>query len=76
VQHERERPDMERKYMNINKAQSKKLELTNLINEVGGSTNILYKASKLALYIVNRNRRLGVSPRSPESPLGEIETLL
>jgi len=40
LQHERERPDMERKYMNTDKGQWKEPEFTTLISEVGGGRNI------------------------------------
>jgi len=39
LQHEREKPDMERKYMNSDKAQWKEPELTALLGNVGGGTN-------------------------------------
>jgi len=73
LQHERERPDMKRKYMNSDKAQRKEPELTSFfsqreepeltISEVGMVAQI-YNASKLTFYSINRNRRLGRSPRS------------
>ena len=47
LQHERERSVMERKYMNSDKAQWKELELTTLINEVGGGPNIHSKQAHL-----------------------------
>jgi len=43
MQNERERPDMKRKYINTTKAQGKESELTTLISEVGGGTNIQRK---------------------------------
>ena len=70
LQHERERPDMKRKYMNSDKVQRKEPELTTYWSgTVGGGTNI---QSKLAFSDINRNQRLGLSPgaRMPESPLG------
>ena len=59
LQHERKRPDIERKSMNSDKAQWKESELTTLISEPCRGTNI--KASKLTFYNVNRNRRLRLS---------------
>ena len=40
LQNECERPDMEWKYMNIDKAQWKEPDSTNLLSEVVGGTNI------------------------------------
>jgi len=54
---------MERKNTNSDKVYRKELELATLLSEVGGETKI-YKASKLALNNVNRDRRHGLSPRS------------
>jgi len=56
---------MERKYMNSYKAQKKSpsSELTEVGPRVVDQT---YKASKLAFSDINRNRKLGLSPRSPE----------
>jgi len=48
-------------YMNSEKALCKEPELTTLISEVCGGTNI---QSKLAFCNVTRNRRLRLSPRS------------
>jgi len=45
LQHRRERPDMERKYVNSDKAQRKELELT--ISEVAGGTNIQSKQARV-----------------------------
>ena len=42
-QHERERPDVERKCMNSDKSQWKEPELTTLISQVGGGTNVQRK---------------------------------
>jgi len=44
---EREKPDMERKYVSSDMAQRKEPELTNLISEVGGGTNIQSKQAHL-----------------------------
>jgi len=43
LQHERERPDTVRKYMNSDKVQRKEPEFTTLINEVGGGTYVQNK---------------------------------
>jgi len=40
LQHECERPEMERKYLNSNKAQHTDLTLTTIISEMCGATNI------------------------------------
>jgi len=40
LQHERERPDMERKYLNSNKAQRIDPKVTLIISEMCGATNI------------------------------------
>jgi len=42
LQHEREKPDMERQYIKT-RPQRKEPELTTLISEVGGRTNIQSK---------------------------------
>ena len=42
--------DMKRKYMNTDKAQWKKPELTPLINEVGGGTNMQSKQARVLQY--------------------------
>jgi len=55
LQHERERPDMERKYMNSDKSQRKEPELTT-------SWSGISIQSKLAFSGINCNRRLGLSP--------------
>jgi len=47
LQHERERPDMERKYMNSDTGQSRKPELTNLYGVVGGVTNMQSKQASV-----------------------------
>jgi len=41
---------MERKYMNSDKAPMKRVELTTLINEVGGGTNIQGKRAYVLQY--------------------------
>jgi len=64
LQHKRERPDMEWKYMNSDKATWKKLELTTLTSKVGGATLI---QSKPAFCNVNSYRRSGLSPRRPNA---------
>ena len=62
LQHERERPDIERKHMISDKAQWKEPELTTLISEAGGGTNVQHKLTHVLHYSVNRIRRLGLSP--------------
>jgi len=61
LRNERARPDVERKYMDTDKVRCKEPELTTLIREVGGGTNI---QSKLTIYNINRNRRHGLNPLS------------
>ena len=51
---------MKRIYMNTDNAQWKEPELTTLISEVGGSTNM--QSMQLAFYSINRSRRLGLIP--------------
>jgi len=64
LQHERERPEMERKEMNSDKAKRKERELTTQWSgTVGGGTT--YKASKVAFSDINHNRKLRRSPRNP-----------
>jgi len=53
LQHKRERRDMERKLMNTDKAQWKDPELTTLISEVGGGTNIQSKQAHLLQFTPN-----------------------
>jgi len=50
LQHERERPDMERKYLNSDKAQSIDLKLTTIISEMPGATNIQSNQVCILLY--------------------------
>ena len=51
LQHERERPDMERKYMNSDNAQRKETELTSWWSgTVGGGTNIQSKQARVLRY--------------------------
>jgi len=47
LQHERERSDVERKYINSDKAKWKNSSLTTLISEVGGGTNIQSKQASV-----------------------------
>jgi len=42
--------NMKRKYMNTDNAQWKELELTTLISEVGGSTNMQSKQARVLHY--------------------------
>jgi len=63
LQNERERPDMKQKCMDTNKAQWKEPELTTLISEVGGGTNVRSKQAHV-LCSINHNLRLGLTPRS------------
>jgi len=58
LQHERKRPDMERKYVNSDKARRKEPELiTYWSGTMGGGTNIQS--------MQGRNRRLGLSSKIP-----------
>jgi len=41
---------MKRKYMNTDKAQWKELELTTIISEVGGGTNMQSKQARILQY--------------------------
>jgi len=50
LQHERVRLEMERKYMNSDKIQSKSPSLQPLISEVGGGTNIQSKQGRILQY--------------------------
>jgi len=59
LQNERERPDMERKHMNSDKAQRKEPELAT----DGGGTNI--QSKQACLLHINPNQRFELSPRSP-----------
>jgi len=61
LQNKHEMPDMKRKYMNTDKVQWKEPELTTLVGEVVGGTNIQNKQAHV-LHYVKRNRRLGLSP--------------
>jgi len=59
LQNERERLEMERKYIDTDKAHWKDPEFTTVMSEVDSGTNI---QSKLAFCTIKRNRRLDLSP--------------
>jgi len=64
LQYERETPNMEWKCVNSDKAQMKEPELTPLINEVGGGTNLQWNQVHVMKYKSQSKNR--VEPEEPE----------
>jgi len=65
LQPERERPNMERKYMNSDKAQWKEPEFMTLISEVSGGKNIRSKQAHVLKY--KSQSKTQAKPEEPES---------
>ena len=68
LQHKCERPDMERKYLNSNKAQHIDPKLTAIISEMCGATNMQSNQACILQYYKSQSNTLA----KPETPLIQL----